>query len=108
MADPTSALLAIWLLSIGTVAAATWLANAITARQLRDGYWREFNTRRRGSNPPSPGRKPAPPAGPPIRMDESPTQCGNGNGGPATPKPPIKPQPHGGRLFINNKPPEEN
>ena len=46
--------------------------------------------------------------GGPIRIDEGPTQRGNGNGGPATPKPPIKPQPHGGRLFINNKPPEEN
>ena len=32
----------------------------------RDGYWREFNARRRGSNPPPPGRKPAPPAGPPV------------------------------------------
>jgi hypothetical protein len=31
----------------------------------RDGHWREFNARRRGSNPPSPGRKPAPPPGPP-------------------------------------------
>ena len=27
----------------------------------RDGCWREFNARRRGSNPPPPGRKPAPP-----------------------------------------------
>jgi hypothetical protein len=25
-----------------------------------------------------------------IRMDEGRTQCGNGNGGPTTPKPPIK------------------
>jgi hypothetical protein len=31
----------------------------------RDGHWREFKARRRGSNPPPPGRKPAPPAGPP-------------------------------------------
>jgi hypothetical protein len=31
----------------------------------RDGYWREFSTRRRGSNPPPPGRKPAPSARPP-------------------------------------------
>jgi hypothetical protein len=31
----------------------------------RDGWWCEFNARRRGSNPPPPGRKPAPPAGPP-------------------------------------------
>jgi len=30
----------------------------------RDAYWREFNARRRGSNP-LPSRKPAPPAGPP-------------------------------------------
>ena len=125
----------------------------------RDSYWREFNARRRGSNPPPPGRKPAPPAGvpdwrrsfnhentnpptgkpplklqqrkpappagppeqpltaqlirywaweqeqvrraaagqSPIRFDEGPTQRGNGNGGPTTPRPPIKPQPHGGR-----------
>jgi hypothetical protein len=33
----------------------------------------------------------------PIRMDEGKTQRGFGNGGPATPKPPIKPQPQGGR-----------
>jgi hypothetical protein len=31
----------------------------------RDGFWREFGARRRGSNSPPPGRKPAPPAGPP-------------------------------------------
>jgi hypothetical protein len=30
----------------------------------RDGYWREFNARRRGSNPPPPGRKPAVPEQP--------------------------------------------
>jgi hypothetical protein len=46
----------------------------------RDGFRREFNARRRGSNPPPPGRKPAPPAGP------------------------TKPEPHGGQLFVNNKP----
>jgi hypothetical protein len=33
----------------------------------------------------------------PIRMDEGQTQRGNGNGGATTPKPPIKPQPYGGR-----------
>jgi hypothetical protein len=33
----------------------------------------------------------------PIRMDEGQAQRGNGNGGPTTPKPPIKPQPTGGR-----------
>jgi hypothetical protein len=32
----------------------------------------------------------------PIRFDEGQVQRGNGNGGPTTPKPPIKPQPHGG------------
>jgi type II secretory pathway component PulJ len=47
MADPFTALLAIWLLSIGSLAAAAWLADAITARQLRDRHWREFNARRR-------------------------------------------------------------
>jgi hypothetical protein len=31
----------------------------------RSGYWRESNARRRGSNPPPSGRKPASPAGPP-------------------------------------------
>ncbi len=79
------------------------------------------STRRRGSNPAPPGRKPAPPAGPPeqpltaqlirywaregeqvrralglddpIRMDEGQTQRSHGNGGPTTPKLPIKPQP---------------
>jgi hypothetical protein len=35
----------------------------------------------------------------PIRVDEGKTQRGFGNGGPTTPKPPIKPQPHGGRLI---------
>jgi hypothetical protein len=35
----------------------------------------------------------------PIRLDEGQTQRGNGNGGPTTPKPPIKPQPHGGQLI---------
>jgi hypothetical protein len=44
----------------------------------------------------------------PIRMDEGQTQRGNGDGGLTTPRLPIKPQPHGGRLFINNKPPKES
>ena len=35
-----------------------WVFMSIT----RDRHWREFNARRRGSNPPPPGRKPAPPA----------------------------------------------
>ena len=35
----------------------------------------------------------------PTRFDEGPTQRGNSNGGPATPKPPIKPQPTGGHLI---------
>ena len=39
----------------------TWIAMSLR----RDGYWREYNSRRRGSNPSLPGRKPAPPAGPP-------------------------------------------
>ena len=37
----------------------------------------------------------------PIRWDEGQTQRGNGNGGPTTPKPPSKPQPHGGRQLPN-------
>jgi hypothetical protein len=75
-----------------------WILQSLLGRRLRQPL-------RRGSNPPPPGRKPAPPAGPPeqplaaqlIRMDECQTQRGNGNGGPTTPKAPIKPQPHGGR-----------
>jgi hypothetical protein len=43
----------------------------------------------------------------PVRMEEGRTQRGNGSGGPATPKPPIKPQPSGGRLITNNKPTED-
>jgi hypothetical protein len=54
----------------------------------RDGYWREFNARRRGSNPPPPGRKPAPPAGPPdVHWMRSFThECTN----PPTGAPPLK------------------
>jgi hypothetical protein len=33
-----------------------------------------------------------------VRLDEGQTQRGNGDGGPTTPKPPIKPQPTGGHL----------
>jgi hypothetical protein len=38
---------------------------------------------------------------PPLIFNEGPTQRGNGNGGPTTPKPEInsKPQPAGGRLI---------
>jgi hypothetical protein len=35
----------------------------------------------------------------PVRMEEGHTQRGNGSGGPTTPKPPIKPQPAGGRMI---------
>jgi hypothetical protein len=35
----------------------------------------------------------------PVRMEEGRTQRGNGCGGPTTPKPPIKPQPSGGRMM---------
>ena len=168
MADTLAALLAIWLLSIGSLAAAVWLADAITAWQLRDRYWREFNARRRGSNPPGPGRKSVPPAGPPkqpayaagvaaerdrliadaenwssealnaatdamleayrrhtgrpetlifysnakailrdalsVYFNEDQTQRGHGNGGPSTPKLPIKPQPTGGHLVREGQP----
>ncbi len=34
----------------------------------------------------------------PVASTEGPVQRGQGNGGPATEKPPIKPQPHGGRM----------
>jgi hypothetical protein len=77
-------------------------------------------SRRRGSNPPSPGRKPAPPPSPPgrdwrrsftheslnrpagdpplklrrsIRLDPGSVQRGNGNGGPSREKPSIIPKP---------------
>ena len=119
MADHLTVLLAIWLLSIGTLAAAVWLANAITARELRDRYWREYNARRRGSNPPAPGRKPAPPAAPGMRREYlwSPSQMAECGGPcweaqdprccdcgalwrdvPTTPQTPIKPQPTGPRM----------
>ena len=38
-----------------------------------------------------------------VPWEEGHTQCGNGHGGPSTPKPPIKPQPSGG---TTNPPPE--
>jgi hypothetical protein len=38
---------------------------------------------------------------PQVRMDEGRVQRGNGNGGPTTLKPPIKPRPHGGRQLPN-------
>jgi hypothetical protein len=71
----------------------------------RDGHWREFDARRRGS-------KPAPPCGggeitlaqweaARTPFIEGSVQRGNGNGGPTTLKPPIKPQPHGGRQLPN-------
>jgi hypothetical protein len=91
-----------------------WILRSLLERRLRQPL-------RRGGNPPPPGRKPAPPAGPPeqpltaqlirywaqekdqvrralwlddpIRFDEGQTQRGNDNGGPTAPKLPIKPQP---------------
>jgi len=36
-----------------------------------------------------------------VRLDKRSTQRGNGNGDPTTPKPPIKPQPSGGRQLPN-------
>jgi hypothetical protein len=74
----------------------TWVSLSLR----RDGYWREFNARRRGSNPPPPGRKPTPQAGPPdwsrsfnhatnlIRIKEETTygECTN----PPTGAPPLK------------------
>ena len=38
-----------------------------------------------------------------VPWEEGRTQRGNGSGGATTPKPPIKPQPSGGRLITNNK-----
>jgi hypothetical protein len=82
-----------------------WILRSLMERRLSQPL-------RRGSNPPPPGRKPAPPAGPPCsggeitlaqweamhtHFVEGQTQRGNGNGGPTTPRPPIKPQPNGGR-----------
>jgi hypothetical protein len=40
----------------------TWIVMCLQ----RDGYWREFNGRRHGSNPPPSGRKPAPPPEQPL------------------------------------------
>ena len=86
----------------------------------RDCYRREFNARRRGSNPPPPDLLPMPSAPGAERIyrgamwrergsdvwhpigvpwEEGHTQRGNGHGGPSTPKPPIKPQPSGGHLI---------
>ena len=117
-----------------------WILRDLMERRLRQ------IDRRQGSNPPPPGRKPAPPAGPPsygwgplqlnppppapgMRREYlwSPSQMAECGGPcweaqdprrcvcgalwrdvPATPKPPIKPQPPGGRLITNNKPPKES
>ena len=38
-----------------------------------------------------------------IRMDEGTVQRGNGNGGPSTPKPSLKPQPSGGYQIRNGQ-----
>jgi len=66
-----------------------WILRALLEQRLRRPL-------RRGSNPPPPGRKPAPPAGPPCNggevtlaqweamrtpFTEGPVQRGNGNGG---------------------------
>jgi hypothetical protein len=55
-----------------------------------------YERRRRGSNPPAPGRKLPPPPGP--TFTEGRVQGGNRNGGPSGKKPLIKPQPQGGRM----------
>jgi hypothetical protein len=61
---------------------------------------------RRGSNSPAPGNKAAR-EGEQVRvaLSESVVQRGFGNGGPVTPKPPIKPQPTGGRLIRGDRDP---
>ena len=40
-----------------------------------------------------------------VAFSEGAVQQGNGNGGPVTPKPPIKPQPTGGRLIYSDRDP---
>jgi hypothetical protein len=62
---------------------------------------------RRGSNPPCGGGEITRTQWEAMRttFTEGAVQRGNGNGGPVTPKPPIKPQPTGGRLIYGDRDP---
>jgi hypothetical protein len=62
---------------------------------------------RRGSNPPCGGGEITRAQWEAMRttFTEGAVQRGNGNGGPVTPKPPIKPQPTGGRLIYGDRDP---
>jgi hypothetical protein len=64
-------------------------------------------TRRRGFNPPCGGGEITRAQWEAMRttFTEGAVQRGNGNGGPVTPKPPIKPQPTGGRLIYVDRDP---
>ena len=67
----------------------------------------EATRRRRGSNPPCGGGEITRAEWNAMRttFTEGTMQRGFGNGGPVTPKPPIKPQPTGGRLIYGDRDP---
>jgi hypothetical protein len=77
--DPASVA---WGMSLGLMLG-SWIRGALNAPGRRMVRPRGSYGSPRGSNPPP-------------RFTEGRTIRGNGNGGPSTPKPPIKPQPHGG------------
>lgn len=87
---------------------AGWLVGRLD-RDTQDDWRRRFNheNRNRPSGPPPlklRRREPDPPEQF-IRMDEGRVQRGNANGGPTMLKPPLKPQPQGGRLIrLDQKP----
>ena len=75
----------------------------LTAQMIRYWAWQNEQVRRAWSDPGlgepwpedcTPDRQDVP-----IRLDEGRVQRGDFGDGPTTPKPPIKPQPHGGRLI---------
>ena len=72
-----------------------------------DSYLDREITRRRGFNPPCGGGEITRTQWEAMRttFTEGAVQRGNGNGGPVTPKPPIKPQPTGGRLIYGDRDP---
>jgi hypothetical protein len=72
-----------------------------------DYYLDREITRRRGFNPPCGGGEITRTQWEAMRttFTEGAVQRGNGNGGPVTPKPPIKPQPTGGRLIYGDRDP---